>query len=102
MAAKYRPTLYASEMDYLFEYFCYAELVQAFVSLDFEINDQRGAFPVSFYIELINRKKDINVRIFHDQPVPKVKVDQDNHPLKDVWKLGSQKRPDFLLHFSRF
>lgn len=87
-------------IDYLFEYFCFAELVQTFESLNFKVVEQGAAFPVSFYVELFNSSNNIRVRLFHDQPVPKSDSIQNNHPLKDVWKTGAPKRPDFLLHFS--
>ena len=85
--------------DVLFEYFCFALVVEALLAQGFVIRETGIGSPLPFYLKLFRKKDDFEVTIFYDQPIPKMGRDQYFHPLVDKNKSTSSKRPDFIFHF---
>tara|TARA_B100000767_G_scaffold66261_1_gene62665 strand:+ start:4948 stop:6999 length:2052 start_codon:yes stop_codon:yes gene_type:complete len=84
--------------DVLFEYFCFALVVESLQAQGFAICEIGTGSPLPFYLKLSRKKDNFEITIFYDQQIPKMDRNEYYHPLVDKNRSTSAKRPDFIFH----
>ena len=100
--AKYKETpntfLGILGLDFIFEFFVFAQLISTVRRLGLKLVDANEGFPLNTYFKFEHKDENYGIRILFDFEVPKYSENQKNFPIWDHWTNNERMRPDFILH----